>query len=97
MTMNKKFDWLKNNLMGSTTMPLGTGLGTASGFSVLQSGHVHNEDGSCCGHDHGPGLTHQSGHVHTADCGHDHSHGADCGHDHNQEEEDCTSPKTGCC
>ena len=43
------------------------------------------------------------GHVHKADgscCGHDHAHHhaheGSCGHDH-EHDEDCTSPKGGCC
>lgn len=87
--MSKKFSWLKNNLMGSTTMPAGTG----GGLSFLQTGHIHKEDGSCCGHDH----HHHEAHEHTDACGHDHVHGAHCDHDHNHDDEDCTSPKGGCC
>ncbi len=59
--MSKKFDWMKRSLMGSTTMSL-------SG-SVLPHSHIHNADGSCCGHHHH--------HVHDEHCGHDHGESDD--------------------
>jgi hypothetical protein len=84
--MAKKNDWMKKSLMGSTTMPMGTG-DSAGGF-FLSSPHVHAADGSCCGHDHAHGYHHDHGH-------HRH-HGESCAHDHDHDE-DCTSPKGGCC
>lgn len=60
-----KNNWMKKSLMGSTTMPLASG----GGFSFLTGGHVHKDDGSCCGHDHGH---HHHNHSH-----HDHDHDED--------------------
>ena len=40
-------DW-KKSLMGSTTMPLGTGGGFK--FNVGHHHHNHHADGSCCHH-----------------------------------------------
>lgn len=79
--MSKNSDWIKKSLMGSTTMPTGTG----GGFSFLPLGggiHVHNEDGSCCGHDHGHDHSHAHHHDHAhGSCGHaDHEHDESCGH-----------------
>lgn len=70
--MSKKFGFLKSGLMGSSTMPLGTG-GASFNLFPLQ-GHHHHEhaaDGSCCGHDHGHD-DHDHGHVHDENCGHSH-------------------------
>lgn len=50
--MTKKF----KGLLGSTTMPVGTG-----GFSGFGHIHVHAPDGSCCGHNHGHGHDHEHG------------------------------------
>lgn len=68
--MSKKFSWLKNSLLGSSTLPLGTG-----GASLTGPIHVH---GPHCnhGHDH-------HDHVHGPDCDHDHDghvHGPHCNH-----------------
>lgn len=73
--MSKKFGFLKSGLMGSSTMPMGTGGAAFNLFPV--PGHHHHEhaaDGSCCGHDHG--------HTHDESCGHDHVHDENCGHTH---------------
>jgi len=71
-----KFKFLKSGLMGSSTMPLGTG----GAFSLLTPVHTHEHtaDGSCCGHDHG----HNHHHEHGADSDHDHVHDEHCGHNH---------------
>ena len=44
--MTSKFDLIKKMLNRSTTMPMGTPIGGSHSH-----GHVHNHDGSCCGHD----------------------------------------------
>ena len=62
--MSKKTDWIKKSLMGSSTMPLGTG--GAGGF--MPHFHVH---GPGCGHDHHDHGD-EEGHVHGPGCGHDH-------------------------
>lgn len=70
--MSKKFSFIKNSLMGSSTLPLG---------NMLSGGHVH---GPHCNHGH----DHSHDHVHGPDCnhGHDHDHGhvhgPDCNHGH---------------
>ncbi len=85
--MTKKNDWMRKSLMGSTTLPPGTG----GGNLFLGTPHVHAADGSCCGHGH----DHSHDHSH-AGHHHHHHHGEACTHDH-EHDEDCTSPKGGCC
>ncbi|QQG37489.1 MAG: hypothetical protein HYS17_01780 [Micavibrio aeruginosavorus] len=75
--MSKKFGFLKSGLMGSSTMPMGTGGAPFNLFPV--AGHRHHEhaaDGSCCGHDH------DHHHAHDGLCGHDHVHDENCGRTH---------------
>ena len=60
--MSKKTDWIKKSLLGSSTMPVGTG----GGGLFTPHFHVH---GPGCGHDHGDD---EEGHVHGPGCGHDH-------------------------
>lgn len=77
--MSKKFGFLKAGLMGSSTLPMGTGGASFNLFPV--AGHHHHEhaaDGSCCGHDH----AHDHHHQHGADGAHDHVHDEHCGHKH---------------
>ncbi|NCO03624.1 MAG: hypothetical protein GW903_05490 [Alphaproteobacteria bacterium] len=60
------FSRIKNLLRGSSTMP----------STIVQSGHVHSADGSCCGHDHSEPMKQESAHHHHHDgscCDHDHS------------------------
>lgn len=69
--MSKKFGFLKSGLMGSSTMPLGTG-GAPVNLFPTHSHHHHHEhaaDGSCCGHDHHHA---EEEHVHDENCGHNH-------------------------
>lgn len=75
MSDRKKFSFLRNGLMGSSTMPFGTG-----GLTGLLSGHghVHAADGSCCDHDHD----------HSHDHGHHHHHDGCCNHDHESDGEE---------
>lgn len=94
-------DWIKKRLMGSSTMPVGTGQGGKGPLNVLQSGHVHDhvhsDDGSCCGgyHDH-EHHAHDHSHDHSHNHhDHDHVHGSGCC-DHD-DEEDVTNPSGGCC
>lgn len=69
--MSKKFSNLKNGLMGSSTMPLGT---ASQNYGLFGLGHVH-----------GPGCNHGHDHVHGPDCDHDHDdhghvHDENCKH-----------------
>ena len=74
--MTSKFNFIKNSLMGSSTMP-GSAFSGMAGWSVgnhhHHGHHHHHADGSCCGHDH----SHDHDH---GDCGHDHVHDESCGH-----------------
>ena len=73
-----KFNRIKNLLSGSSTMP----------STILQSGHVHNDDGSCCGHDHSHNQSqehHHEDHVHDATHEHIHKDGTCCDHDHSKD------------
>lgn len=100
--MSKKNNWIKRALLGSSTLPPGSGGGTPYMMGSAHGGHVH---GPHCNHDHD--HDHDHDHVHGPDCGHDHSHdhghvhGPGCGHDHDhdhdEECEDNTNPKGGCC
>lgn len=67
--MSKKFGFLKSGLMGSSTMPMGTGGAALNLFPSTHHHHHHEHaaDGSCCGHDH-----HAEEHVHDEHCGHKH-------------------------
>jgi hypothetical protein len=66
-------DW-KKSLMGSTTMPLGTGGGFNFALGGHHYGHGHyHADGSYCEHDHGAEQ-----HIHDDHCGHDHAPGESC-------------------
>lgn len=76
--MSKKFGFLKSGLMGSSTMPMGTGGAAFNLFPAHHHHHEHAADGSCCGHDH----AHDHHHEHSAECGHDHVHDEHCGHNH---------------
>lgn len=73
MSDRKKFSFLRNGLMGSSTMPFGTG-----GLTGLLSGHghVHAADGSCCDHDHDHDHSHSHDHHHHDGCC-DHNHASD--------------------
>jgi hypothetical protein len=64
----KKFDWIKNSLLGSSTMPLGSA-GTSGPLPGLDGGHVH---GPNCNHDHDHHHHHDHGHVHGPGCNHGH-------------------------
>ncbi|MCM2345005.1 MAG: hypothetical protein NDJ24_10645 [Alphaproteobacteria bacterium] len=75
--MSKKFGFLKSGLMGSSTLPMGTGGAVFNLFPVAGHHHEHAADGSCCGHDH----SHHH-HEHDQSCSHDHVHDENCGHDH---------------
>lgn len=77
--MSKKFGFLKSGLMGSSTLPMGTGSAmSGAAFNPFPAHHHHHAaDGSCCGHDHA-----RDHHHHDADCGHDHAHDEHCGHKH---------------
>ncbi|MFN3826202.1 MAG: hypothetical protein ACK4NR_01105 [Micavibrio sp.] len=77
--MSKKFGFLRSGLMGSSTLPMGTGGGAINLFPThSHHHHEHAADGSCCGHDH----HHDHHHEHGPDCDHDHVHDENCGHDH---------------
>lgn len=75
--MTKKFDWIKRGLMGSSTMPPGSGGTPDYGLFGQQGGHVH---GPNCNHGH----DHSHDHAHDA---HGHVHGPGCNHGHDDEEE----------
>lgn len=78
--MSKKFDWIKNSLMGSSTLPQGTAGSTLPGLGGHASmGHVH---GPHCNHGH------DHGHDHSHDHAHGHVHGPGCNHGHDEDEED---------
>lgn len=65
----------KKSLLGSSTMPFGTG----GSFTFLTPHHHHHHDhaadGSCCGHDHHA----EEPAAETSSCGHDHAPGESCG------------------
>ena len=67
---DKKTNFLKSGLMGSSTMPMAPGLFT----SDHAHHHHHHADGSCCDHDH----NHDHGHGHNHDHGHHHHHDGEC-------------------
>jgi len=74
--MTKKNDWIKKSLLGSSTLPVGTG---GSPLFTMHSHSHHHVHGPDCNHGH----DHE--HVHGPDCDHDHEehvHGPGCGHDH---------------
>lgn len=87
------FKDIKRRLNLSSTLPAGNDGGGAWMMGSAKGGHVHKEDGSCCGHDH-----HDHHHSHKHDHGHHHHHHGEgcCGHDHD-DEEDTTNPRGGCC
>lgn len=65
---DKKFNFLKSGLMGSSTMPLGTAGQNYGLFAPSHAHHHHHADGSCCDHDHGHD---HAEHVHDENCNHD--------------------------
>lgn len=67
--MTSRFEQIKKQLSGSTTMPVGTA-GNANPFAMgsANESHVHYHDGVACTHDHS----------------HDHAHSHD-DHDHDAE------------
>ena len=73
--MSKKFSFLKNGLMGSSTMPLGT---AGQNYGLFGLGHVH---GPGCSHGHAHHDGHDHDHVHGPDCDHGHVHDENCKHD----------------
>jgi hypothetical protein len=52
MDMTDAKNWMKKSLLGSTTMPMGTGgppLKDILPFTILDGGEAEHQ---CCGHDH---------------------------------------------
>ncbi len=75
--MTSRFEQIKKQLSGSSTMPAGAA-GTANPFMMgsASDSHVHYHDGVACTHDHSHDHSHQD---------HDHDeHGNCCGHDHDK-------------
>jgi hypothetical protein len=67
----------KKSLLGSSTMPFGTG---GSFTLITPHHHLHHEhaaDGSCCGHDHAHHA--EEAEAEASSCGHDHAPGESCG------------------
>jgi hypothetical protein len=80
-----KFDLIKKMLNGSTTMPMGTNMGTPVGPNAK----VHYHNGVACNHDHSHDHSYNHGHENHVHDDHNHHHhhedGSCCNHDHSKD------------